>query len=337
MRLCFPRHRLFLTAAWAVAIATLNVPAGAMEPLGARMEGFPYPNPVQHFPVSLESQPLQMAYMDVAPSGTPNGRTALLFHGRNFGGYYWADTIRFLSGKGYRVVVPDQIGFGKSSKPDLGLSFHAGADHTRRLLDHLKVDKVVLVAHSMGSMFGVRFALMFPDRVEQLVLEGPIGLEDYRLKVPYATKEDLAKEAASMSREAIDRFYRGYFAYWKPDYQVFADVAWRWNIGPDADLLARIAAQTYRMAYEQPVVYELPRLRMPVLIVAGVKDRAAIGRNRVAPEVRETMGRFTDLVPVAVRAIPGARGERLDDVGHIPHLETTDRFHALIADFIDRK
>ena len=307
------------------------------EPLGSGMEGFPYPHPIQHLAVSLEGGPQQLAYMDVAPTAPANGRTALLFHGRNFGGYYWEKTIRFLSDAGYRVVVPDQVGFGKSSKPDIALSFHAAADHARQLLDHLKVGKVVLIAHSMGSMFGVRFSLMFPDRVEKLVLEGPIGLEDYRLKVPYASKEDLAKEAANQSREAIDRFYRGYFAHWRPDYQVFADVASGWNTGPDADLLARVAAQTYRMAYEQPVVYELPRLRMPVLIVAGVKDRAAIGRNRVAPEVRETMGRFTELVPEAVRAIPGARGEMLDDVGHIPHLEATDRFHALLAEFLGRE
>jgi pimeloyl-ACP methyl ester carboxylesterase len=305
------------------------------EPLGATMEGFRYPHPIQYLPVTLEGQPLRMAYMDIPPAGSPNGRTALLFHGRNFGGYYWENTIGFLSGSGFRVVVPDQIGFGKSSKADVGLSFHAAADQTRQLLDHLKVDKVVLIAHSMGSMFGVRFGLMFPDRVEKLVLEGPIGLEDYRLKVPYATKEDLTKEAAAMSREAIDRFYRGYFAHWKPGYQVFADVAWRWSIGPDADLLARVAAQTYRMAYEQPVVYELPRLRMPVLIIGGSKDRSAIGRNRVAPEVRDTMGRFAELVPAGAAWIPGAGGVVLDDVGHIPHLEVTDRFHALLTEFLE--
>lgn len=306
-------------------------------PLSAALDGFPYPHSVQHFPVTLEGQPQQLAYMDVPPSAPANGRTALLFHGRNFGGYYWENTIRFLAQQGFRVVVPDQIGFGKSSKPDIGLSFHAAADQTRQLLDHLNVGKVVLIAHSMGSMFGVRFALMYPERVEQLVLEGPIGLEDYRLKVPFATREDLAKEAASQSREALDRFYRGYFVHWKPEYQVFADVAWRWAVGPDADLLVRVAAQTYRMAYEQPVVYEISRLRMPVLIVGGSKDRSAIGRNRVSPEVRDTMGRFSELVPAAAAAIPDGRGVLLDDVGHIPHLEAPDRFQALLTEFLDRK
>jgi pimeloyl-ACP methyl ester carboxylesterase len=308
----------------------------AAEPLGPAMEGFPYPYAVHYLSLILEGRPVQMAYMDVPPSTPANGRTVLLFHGRNFGGYYWENTIRFLAGKGYRVVVPDQIGFGKSSKPDIGLSFHAAADQTRRLLDHLGVERVTLIAHSMGSMFGVRFSLMYPKRVEQLVLEGPIGLEDYRLKVPFAADDELAKEARSQTREALDRFYRGYFAHWKPDYQVFADVAWRWATGPDADLLARVASHTYRMAYEQPVVYELSRLQMPVLVIGGSKDRSAIGRNRVTPEVRDTMGRFTELVPAAAAAIPNARGVVLDDVGHIPHLESPERFQALLEEFLVR-
>ena len=71
-----------------------------------------------------------------------------------------------------------------SSKRDIGLSFHALAQNTRLLLDHLGIDRTAVVAHSMGGMFAVRFALMFPEKVEKLILESPIGLEDYRLKVP---------------------------------------------------------------------------------------------------------------------------------------------------------
>jgi len=326
----------FLAILLLVSSMPLSAAESAPEPLGAGMEGFPYPYPVHYFPVTLEDRSLQMAYMDVPPSGSGNGRTALLLHGRNFGGYYWEPTIRFLSEAGYRVVVPDQVGFGKSSKPDLALSFHGAADQTRQLLDHLAVGKATIVAHSMGSMLGVRFSLMYPDRTEKLVLEGPIGLEDYRLKVPYAPHDELAREARAMTREATDKFFRGYFAHWKPDYQVFANVAWGWNAGPDADLMARVASHTYQMAYEQPVVYEFPRLRTPVLLVAGNRDRSAIGRNRVSPEVRETMGRFIELVPATVAAMPDARGEILDNVGHIPHLEATDRFHAELQRFLQQ-
>ena len=306
------------------------------EPLGAGLEGFPYPFEVHYLPLTIESQPVKMAYMDVAPSGAANGRVAVLLHGRNFSGFYWERTIRFLSDAGYRVVIPDQIGFGKSSKPDIALSFHQLARNTRLLLDHLGVPRTIVVAHSMGCMLGVRFALMYPQQVERLVLESPIGLEDYRLKVPYATNEELAREAAAMTRQDIDRFYRGYFVAWKPEYQIFADIQTRWGLGPDSDRINRTAAHTYQLAYEQPVLYELPLIRIRTLIVGGAKDRSAIGRNRVSPEVRETLGRLTDLIPAAARAMPDATAVLYEDVGHIPHLEATERFHSELQSFLER-
>ena len=195
-------------------------------------------------------------------------------------------------------------------------------------------DKVALIAHSMGSMFGTRFVLMHPQRVDRLVLEGPIGLEDYRLKVPYASKDELAREAAAVTREGINRFYRGYFVEWKPEYQVFADVAWRWTLGPGAERLARVAAHTYQMAYEQPVVYELHRIQVRTLLIGGNKDRSAIGRNRVAPEVRDSLGRFTELIPATAKSMPDARGVMLEGVGHIPHVESPSRFHELLKEFL---
>ena len=324
-----------------VASLMLCVPAAhaaqdPLERLGVEMEGFPYPYPVEYLPLTMEGQMVRMSYMDVAPAGKPNGRNALLLHGRNFGGYYWESTIRFLSNAGYRVVVPDQIGFGKSSKPDIGLSFHALAQNTRRLLDHLGIDKTSVIAHSMGGMLAVRFALMFPGKVEKLILESPIGLEDYRLKVPYATNEELAREAAAMTRESIDRFYRSYFVQWRPEYQVYADVQYRWTLGPDAGRLHRTAAHTYQMAYEQPVVYELALIRARTLIVGGDADRTAIGRNRVSSEVRATMGRFTELIPAAAREIPDAASVVLADVGHIAHLEAPEKFHAVLLSFLGK-
>ena len=125
-----------------------------------------------------------MAYMDVAPKGDANGRTVVLLHGRNFPSSYWQGAIEALSGAGYRVIVPDQIGFNKSSKPAFDLHFDQLARNTKALLDELKADKVSLIGHSTGGMVSVRFARMYPELVDRMVLVAPIGLEDYRLYVP---------------------------------------------------------------------------------------------------------------------------------------------------------
>src|SRR5579863_5768628 len=86
------------------------------EPYGIGLEGFPYPYPVNLLPLVNDGEQLRMAYMDIAPA-QPNGRVVVLLHGRNFPASYWAPVIKTLTEAGYRVVVPDQIGFGKSSKP----------------------------------------------------------------------------------------------------------------------------------------------------------------------------------------------------------------------------
>jgi alpha-beta hydrolase superfamily lysophospholipase len=69
---------------------------------------------------------------DVGPSGQRNGRTVVLLHGRNFPSSYWAPVIKTLVDAGFRVIVPDQIGFGKSSKPSSELHFDTLARNSLR-------------------------------------------------------------------------------------------------------------------------------------------------------------------------------------------------------------
>src|SRR6201988_322416 len=137
-----------------------------------------------------DGEQVRMAYMDVAPA-TPNGSTVVLLHGRNFPSSYWAPVIKTLNDKGYRVVVPEQIGFGKSSKPSADLHFDTLARNTIALLDHLGIAKADIVAHSLGGMLGVRIARAYPDRVAHLLLAAPIGLEDYRFYVPPTPTEKI--------------------------------------------------------------------------------------------------------------------------------------------------
>ena len=91
------------------------------EPYGIGLEGFAYPYPVSLLPLVNDGEQLRMAFMDIAPAQA-NGRVVVLLHGRNFPASYWAPEIKVLTEVGYRVVVPDQIGFGKSSKPSTARS-----------------------------------------------------------------------------------------------------------------------------------------------------------------------------------------------------------------------
>src|SRR5258705_11235469 len=156
------------------AIAAESERPAQREPYGIGLEGFAYPYPVHLLPLVNDGEQVRMAYMAVA-AAQPNGRTVVLLHGRNFPSSYWARVIKMLSDAGYRVVVPDQIGFGKSSKPAGELHFDTLARNTIALLDHLKIDKAEVVAHSLAAMLVARIARASPDRVAHLVLTAPIG------------------------------------------------------------------------------------------------------------------------------------------------------------------
>ena len=123
-----------------------------LRPLGIGLEEIAYPYPIQFLDLVIEGQALRMAYMDVAPTGAANGKVAVLLHGKSFSGNYWETAIRRLADVGYRVVVPDQIGFGKSSKPDMRYSFDLLAANTKKLLDTLGIRRTAIIGHSFGGM-----------------------------------------------------------------------------------------------------------------------------------------------------------------------------------------
>ena len=108
-----------------------------------------------------------MAYMDGFPTGKSRG-VVLLFHGKNFASDYWGKTISGLTQAGYRVIAPDQIGFGKSAKPSIDYYFDDLAANTKQLLRSLKISKTHVIANSMGGILGVRSATLYLKTVEKL-------------------------------------------------------------------------------------------------------------------------------------------------------------------------
>ncbi|HID9277410.1 TPA: alpha/beta fold hydrolase, partial [Enterobacter kobei] len=138
---------------------------------GEQLEGFHYPHPLQHFTFSSQQQSLSMGYMDVKPAQQANGQTVVLMHGKNFCAATWEDTINALSQQGYRVIAPDQIGFCTSTKPTrYQYSFQQLAQNTHQLLAQLGVENAVIVGHSTGGMLATRYALMYPQQTQKLVL-----------------------------------------------------------------------------------------------------------------------------------------------------------------------
>jgi pimeloyl-ACP methyl ester carboxylesterase len=289
---------------------------------------------VQFFQLQVENQDLRMAYRDVQPTGAANGKAALLLHGKNFSGFYWEPTIEVLAQQGYRVIAPDQLGFGASSRPDIHYSFHQMAQNTKALLDHLGIKQVDVIAHSMGGMLGVRFTLLFPETVEKLVLENPIGLEDYRKLVPYISLQQQYAAELSQTYEKVRDYQMSYYpGAWKPEYEVYvqdqASVIGTGEFPRDA----WSSALTYQMIYEQPIVYELGEISRPTLVIIGQADRTVVGKNRLPPALQSVAGQYPELGRKTHAAIKGSILVEVPDCGHIPHVQKTEQFRDAVVKF----
>src|SRR5690242_16932828 len=335
-------QRIFVGTICALLLTALAAPLASAseaprEPYGIDLEGFPYPYPVNLLPLVNDGEQLRMAYMDVAPE-QPNSRTVVLLHGRNFPSSYWAPVITMLTDTGYRVVVPDQIGFGKSAKPAGELHFDTLARNTMALLDHLGIDKADIVAHSMGGMLGVRIARVYPDRVAHLVLTAPIGLEDYRLYVPPTPTEKIIETEDRLTAEGYRKQLETNYALKLPPDQVTPFIDARFNIKGSADYprWLRAFVSSGQMIYREPVAHEIPLLDRPTLFVMGEDDHNAPGKPNAPEALRPKMGHNADLAKALAAKMPNAKAEVIPNVGHLVFLEAEPKFNELMLGFLSK-
>lgn len=308
-----------------------------LQNLDINLSAVEYPYPVSFLSLPIQNQDLQMAYMDIHPE-KPNAKIIVLFHGKNFNGAYWETTIRELVKNGFRVVVPDQVGFGKSSKPQhFQYSFQQLAHNTKTLLDSLGISRAAILGHSMGGMLATRFALMYPEITEKLILENPIGLEDYQKMVPYQPIDQLYKNELGQNYEKIKQ-YQLTFYYdnkWKPEYDRWVNLLAGWTLNKEYSLIAWNAALTTDMVFTQPVVYEFALLKCPTLLIIGTRDRTALGKALALPEVQKTMGLYNKLGKKTQQKIFHARLAELEGIGHLPHIEAFERFITPLLEFLN--
>ncbi|GAB3113089.1 alpha/beta hydrolase [Aestuariicella hydrocarbonica] len=308
------------------------VPAESGSGFDARLSGYAYPFPTATFALSSQQQSLEMSYMWLpGDAGKP---VVVLLHGKNFNGAYWQQTASMLAAQGYGVLMPDQIGFGKSSKPTAyQYSFAALAHHTRQLMAALQIERAVMVGHSMGGMLATRFALSYPEATERLVLVNPIGLENYLHYVAYQdvaffNKMELQNSPAGIVAYQRKNYYDG---NWSERYAALTEPLMGWVQGPDWPQLAKVSALTYDMIFTQPVVEEFARLQVPTALILGTRDRTGPGRQWQKPGVAYELGRYDQLGDKVRQRNPAIQLYELDGLGHLPHIEDFERFQAALA------
>lgn len=300
---------------------------------GARLEGFDYPFPVHMFRTTAQGQAVEMAYMELAPA-KPNGRTIVLLHGKNFCGATWGDTARVLAAAGYRVIVPDQVGFCKSSKPKgFQYSVQGLATLTEAMLRSRGAGKVTLVGHSMGGLIAMRMAIAMPQLVDQMVLVDPLGLADgLAQRVPYigvdhAAALERGKTAATIRAAQRASYYHG---TWRHDYDRWVDMLAGLYAGPGREAVIDAQARTTEMIETQPVAHDLARIAAPTVLMVGTQDRNLFGRAWASAEVANQIPDNATLGERAAAKMRHGRFVPLPGLGHVPQVEDPARFQVAL-------
>ena len=295
-----------------------SAPPADWGPMSINLEDVPYPHPVSYLPFTLEGQDVRLAYMDVAPQGTPNGRSVILLHGMNFFGEAWTGTIEMLRKEGYRVIAIDQVGYGRSSKPILHYSISTHAMNTKRLLDHLGIKVTDIVTHSMGGMVASRFASLYPDAVGNLAMINQIGLTDTRHGRPARDIMELYKAALARDYGEIVKGMRAYYVNWKPEYMKYVKIHYGWTRSGDWPRMAMVRAWQQFAVATDPVVYDWPHIKARTLVIGGEKD----GPNYPAQARR------------VAETVPNGQLYLIPNIGHNPQFEAPELLYPPLLKFL---
>lgn len=288
---------------------------------------FPYPFPVHEFQLASQNQTLTMGYMDIGARDAQN--VVVLLHGKNFSGYYWERVAKALQQQGTRVIIPDQIGFGKSTKPKAyQYSFSQLALNTHLLLKHLKIHRYSLVGHSMGGMLSIAMAHQYHSDIKQLVLINPIGLENYGdyaefKDVNFFYERELNKTVNKARKYQQKNYYDG---KWSDAYEALLTPLKGMLNGPDWPIIAWNNALTYQPIFSENIAAKLDSITTKTYLIIGTRDRTGPGRGWKKEGITHQLGQYQSLGKRAHQQLKHSELFELHGIGHMPHYEDYSAF-----------
>jgi len=243
-----------------------------------------------------------------------SGPVVVLLHGLGGNSTNWAFNTPALAQK-FRVVVPDQIGFGQSDKPLINYRVGTYVDFLDKFLSELRVERATLVGNSMGGWVAASYALKHPAKVERLVLVDAAGFappKDFDLNALAGLNPSTRDE---MKRLANLVFFNPMF---KSDMAVDLLLAQRVSAG-DGYTIQRLVESIHHG--EDMLDGKLSAIKQPVLLVWGRED----GLTPLAREGEKFK-----------RELPAAQLVVFDQCGHVPQVEKAAEFNAALLKFLSQ-
>ena len=237
-----------------------------------------------------------------------SGPALVLAHGRGgCAASWWRNVPAFRAD--HRVIAFDHRGFARSTAPD-GPHLDRFADDLQALLDHLEIDRAVLVGQSMGGRTMLGFAVRHPARVRGLVLSATPG----GLLIPEVIETQAARQAIPRGIEAPTAALAPAFRDAEPALTFLYEQLRAMSPAPGPQFAASLAALDGGVDLAQ-----LSGWAVPTLVLSGVHDVL------YPPAVLDAVA----------AAIPGARLHRFETSGHSPYWEVPEAFNAVLRSFVE--
>lgn len=255
------------------------------------------------------------------------GPALLLIHGIGDNSGTWRELIPALA-RNHTVIAPDLLGHGASDKPRGDYSVAGYACGMRDLLTILGIERVTVVGHSLGGGVAMQFAYQFPARCERLVLVSTGGVGPDLHPLLRAATAPGAGQALSLLASPPARRVGSVV--------VNALRLAHTDVGRDADDLMRVFASlevpTARRAFLRTLRAAVDGQGQAITML----DRCYLAAGMPSLIV---WGEHDGVIPVehariAHQAMPGSRLEIFPDSGHFPHHADTERFRAVLEDFL---
>ncbi len=240
-------------------------------------------------------------YYEIEGVGAP----IVFCHGAGGNHMSWWQQVPFFSTH-YRCVTFDHRGFGRSLNPPGAPGAIAFVDDLAGLLDSLRIEKVYLVAQSMGGRTALGLTARQPDRVKALVMAGTIGNiahDGLRLKKREANRH-LPKNRLEVALSPRVAKEKPQWAYLYKSIQM---------LNPSKPPQFFFGERALSIAPEK-----LGQIAMPVLFIVGEEDP-------IVPP---------DLAEMACGLLPKARLLRVPRAGHSVYFEKPDAFNSVVLDFL---
>lgn len=286
-----------------------------------------YPFEVKTFNLKSQTQNLKMRYMDINIKGK---KAVVLLHGKNFAGFYWRRVANNLVSKNYRVIIPDQIGFGKSTKPQsYQFSMAQFALNTNNLLLSLNIKKARIVGHSMGGMIASTYAYLYPKQVMDLTLINPIGLDNYLDTVEFKDPEffyniEKSKTIDQIRKYQVKNYYDG---KWSDEYEELLLPFKGWLNGGDWPLVAWNNALTYGPIFTKDITSKFKKIKTKTYLIIGTRDLTGPGRGWKREGVNTKLGQYDKLGKLTNSRLKNSTLFELEGLGHMPQFENYDKFN----------